>query len=92
MCKMGREIITFSDIEVKKHKFHQYTNPISINDLDITKIVVSNKVFFGKRGFKYFIRYEGGKKIRPLCVMLPKMSAYRRDFDETKYMYFLIKK
>ena len=23
--------------------------------------------------------------------MLPKMSAYRRDFDETKYMSFLIK-
>ena len=24
--------------------------------------------------------------------MLSKMSAYRRDFDETKYMSFLIKK
>ena len=23
--------------------------------------------------------------------MLPKMNAYRRDFDETKYMSFLIK-
>ena len=23
--------------------------------------------------------------------MLPKVSAYRRDFEETKYMYFLIK-
>ena len=23
--------------------------------------------------------------------MLPKMSEYRRDFDETKYMSFLIK-
>ena len=26
------------------------------------------------------------KKIKPLCVMLPRMSAYRRDFDETKYI------
>ena len=26
-----------------------------------------------------------------LCKMLPKMNAYSRDFDETKYMYFLIK-
>ena len=31
------------------------------------------------------------KKIRPLCIFLPKMSAYRKDFDKTKYMYFLIK-
>ena len=27
----------------------------------------------------------------PLCIMLPKLSAYGRDFDETKYMSFLIK-
>ena len=30
-------------------------------------------------------------KNRPLCIFLPKMSAYRKYFDETKYMYFLIK-
>ena len=31
------------------------------------------------------------EKIVPLCTMLPKMSAYKRDFDEIKYMSFLIK-
>ena len=31
------------------------------------------------------------KKIRPLCLFLPKMSGYRRDFDETKCISFLIK-
>ena len=30
-------------------------------------------------------------KIRLLCVFLTKMSAYRKDFDETKYISFLIK-
>ena len=39
----------------------------------------------------YIIGYTDAKKVRLLCVMLPKMSAYRRDFDQTKYMYFLIK-
>ena len=29
-------------------------------------------------------------KIRPLCIFLPKMSVYRRDFDKTKCMSFLI--
>ena len=31
------------------------------------------------------------KKIRPLCIFLPKMNAYRKDFDESKYMSFLMK-
>ena len=44
-----------------------------------------------KKGFKYFIGYKDAKKIRPLCVFLLKMSAYRKDFDETKYMSFFIK-
>ena len=30
------------------------------------------------------------KNIRPLCILLPKMSAYRRD--ETEYMSLLIKR
>ena len=29
------------------------------------------------------------KKVRPLCIMLPKLSAYRRDFDETKYVFYI---
>ena len=30
------------------------------------------------------------KKIRPIFIFLPKISAYRRDFDETKYISSLI--
>ena len=44
-----------------------------------------------KKGFKYFICYKDAKKIKPLCIFLPKMTEYRKDFDETKYIYFLIK-
>ena len=29
---------------------------------DINEIVISNKVSFGKKGFKYFIRYKDAKK------------------------------
>ena len=42
--------------------------------------------------FKYSVRYKDGKKFRPFCVMLPKMDAYRRDFDETKFISFFDKK
>ena len=44
-----------------------------------------------KKGFKFFIGYKDAKKLRPLCILLPKMSAYRKDFDETKSMSFSIK-
>ena len=56
---------------------------------------MSNKVSFGRNGFKYFFGFQDGKKTRPLCVMLPKMSLMKllnlRDFNETKYISFLIK-
>ena len=42
------------------------------------------------KGFKYFVGYKDAEKVRPLCIFIPKMSAYRRDFDENKYVSFLI--
>ena len=67
-------IIKFGNIEVDEQKFHQYKRPISIKNIDINKIVVSDKISFGKNGFTFFI---GNKdvKIRPLCIFLPKTSA-----------------
>ena len=54
-------------------------------------MVVPNQVSFGKKEFKYFIGYKDAENIKPLCIFLPKMTAYRKDFDETKHIYFLIK-
>ena len=72
-------------------KFDCLKCPISINDLDTNKIVVSNKFPFGKQDFKYFIGYKGNKKINPLCIFFPEMSIYRRSFYKTKCTYFMIK-
>ena len=54
----------------------------------INKIVVWDKVPFGKQNFKYFFGYKNVKKIRP-WIFIPKMAAYRRDFDKSKCMSFL---
>ena len=86
---MEKIIIKLGHIEIEKQKFHQHKRTISINNIDINKIAVSNKVSFGKNDFKYFIGYKYAKKMRPSCIFLPKMSAYRRDFDKTKYISFL---
>ena len=36
---------------------------------------MSNRVRFGKKGFKYFIGYEDSKKVRTLCVVLSKCEC-----------------
>ena len=44
--KMDQKIMLlkkFYDIKIEDYKFHQHKNPISTKDLDINKIVLSNK-------------------------------------------------
>ena len=55
--------IKFDDIEIKKYKFHQHNRRISIDTIDVNKIVVSNKISFGKNDFKYLIGYKDAKKL-----------------------------
>ena len=85
---MEKTIKNFLDIEVNKPKFHQHKRHISTKNIDINKIIVSNKVSFGQKRFKYFIDYKDAKKFPPLCIIIPITSAYRGDFDETKYISF----
>ena len=64
---------------------------ILIDNVNINNIIVSSKTPFEKKGFKYFINYKDCRKFRPLCIILQKVSAYRRGFHETKYISFSIK-
>ena len=63
-----------------------------MGEVDIEKVLVSNKISFGEKNYKYFIGYlHNGNKVKPLTVMLPKTSAYVKSYDkQTKEMYFLI--
>ena len=72
-------------LEIGKLKFHLHRSLIVIDNTDIDK--KANKVSFGKKDIKYFISYNNPEKVRRLCIFLPKMSAYRRDFDKTKCMF-----
>ena len=87
------KIMKFGDIEIQRQKFNNIKELFQKKkNIDINKIVVSNQVLFGfKKGFKYFIGYKDASKMKPLFIFLPKMSAYRKDFDITKYTSFLIK-
>ena len=73
---MSKEIVT---LKMKNINFINTKNPILISDVNFNKIIVSNKVPFGKKGFKYFIGYKDDRKVRPLCIILSKITAYRRN-------------
>ena len=60
---MEKTLIKFGGIEIEKQKFHQYKRTISIKNIDINQIVVSNKVSFGKKDIKHFVGYKDAKKI-----------------------------
>ena len=63
-----------------------------MGDVDIEKVLVSNKISLDKKNYKYFIGYlYNDDKVKPLHIMLPKTSAYVNSFDgQTKWMYSLI--
>ena len=39
---------------LKKRALHKSQYPIDTNEVDISKILISNKVSYNKNGFKYF--------------------------------------
>ena len=85
-------MLTFGNIEIGKIKFYCNKTPIFLKDVYIEKVLVSNKISFGEKSYKYFIGYlHNDKKVKPLHIMLPKTSAYVKSYNgQTKWMYFLI--
>ena len=60
---MGKEIITFGNIEIEKQKFHSHKNQISIYDVNIDRIVVSNKGPFGWKDLNILLDTKIMKKL-----------------------------
>lgn len=84
---MNEELLIFGENRINKRKFHYTKTPIWINNEDIHKTLVSDKIAFGKKSYEYFTRYKDGRRISHLCIMLPEMSGYVKMFDETKYVF-----
>ena len=58
-----------------------------LEDVDIKKLLVSNKISSGKKNYKFFIGYlHDDDKVKSLHIMLPKTSAYLKSYDgQTKW-------
>ena len=63
-----------------------------LEDADIEKLLVSNKISSSGKNYKYFVSYlYNDYKVKPLHIKLPKTSTYVKSYDgQTKWMYFLI--
>ena len=56
-----RQTLSFNNFSVDKYLFQKKKERININKIDIKKIVLSNKVSYGKQGaYKYYVGYLYG--------------------------------
>ena len=48
----------------------------------VDQIVVSDKFKDNNEGFKYFIGYQEGGIVKPLCIILSQMSGYIKYLEK----------
>ena len=78
----------FGDKEVDKKEFYSSKQAISLDSVDLDKIVVSSKWKINETTYKYLCGYND--VIQPLCVILPQMDGYIKYFDNgSKNMTFV---
>ena len=69
-----------------------YKTPIFLKVTDIEKVLVSKKISFGEKIYKYFVGYlYNDHKVKSLVIMLPKTNAHVKSYGwQRKWMCFLI--
>ena len=66
--RMGKEILTFGDIELaKKKEFYCNTSPVPLKDIHIEKILVSKKISSGEKTINTLL---------VTCLMVTKLNHY----------------
>ena len=89
---MSEKTLKFNNIRLNKKEFHKSKQPIDLMSVNVDQIVISDKFKHSDEGFKYFIGYQEGEVVKPLCIILPQMSGYIKYFENGgKNMSFLIK-
>ena len=93
---MTEKTLKFNNIDINKKEFHKSKQPIVLSvmsmSVNVDQIVVSDKFKQSDEGFKYFLGYQEGEVVKPLCIILPQMSEYIKYFENgDKNMSLLIK-
>ena len=89
---MSEKTLKLNNIRLNKKEFRKSRKPIDSMSVNVDQIVVSDKFKHNSKDFKYFIGYQEGEIVKPLCIILPQMSGYIKYFENGgKNMSFLIK-
>ena len=79
---MSLKKIKFGNKEVNKKEFYLSKQAISLDSVDLNKIVVSKKWKINDKIYKHICGYLNNDTIQPLCVVLPQMNGYIKYFDD----------
>ena len=89
---MKEKTLKFNNTRLNKKEFNKSKEPIDLMSVNVHQIVVSDKFKHNNEGLKYFIGYQEGEIVKPLCIILPQMSEYIKYFENGgKNMSLLIK-
>ena len=73
---MGQRLVT---LKLKKINF---TAIKDIDDIDVEKLLVSNKISADEKNYKYFNGYlYNDYKVKPIHIMLPKTGTYVKSYN-----------
>ena len=88
---MSGKSINFGEKKINKSNFYKSKKLFNIEDIDINKILVSEKESYGtKNSLKSFIGYNDDDIIRPLFIKFSQMIDYVKHFDSNKTMFFKV--
>ena len=76
---MTKKTLKFNNVRVNKKKFPMSKEPIDLTSVNVDQIVVSHKFNHYNYGYKFFIGYQAGEIVQPLCIILPQMSGHIKD-------------
>ena len=79
---MSLRKIKFGNKEFNKKEFYSTKQAISLDSVDLNKIVVSKKWKINDTTYKHICGYLNNDTIQPLCVILPQMDGYIKYFDD----------
>ena len=87
---MSEKTLKFNNTRLNKKEFRKSKEPIDLMSVNVDQIVISDKFRHNNEGFNYFIGYQEGGIVKPLCITLPQMSEYIKYFENGgKNMSFL---
>ena len=78
---MNEKTLKFNSIRINKKEFLKSKHPIDLMSVNVDQIAVSDKFKHSDERFKYFIGYQEGEILKPLCIILTQMSGYIKYFE-----------